>query len=428
MFLPRRAVRGPVALGLVLLAGLAGSCGGDGGGGGDGDTSWLYPFSLATDAAVVDLDGDGRADVVTIEQYATSQTSRVGRLAVYRQTAAGSFAAPDTYTVGVYPWRLRIADLDGDGRPDLLVGDVTGQTIDWLRQDPARPGHFAAPVAVVSGVHLESFAVGDLDGDGLADVAIAECQSGAARLWVAYQDPEAAPGTFGTPRAWSAPAPLCEIAVGDLDGDGRDDVVGWYYTRPMSTGNLVPSAALGVAWQLADGTLGPVALLAAHDGLNAVRIALADYLGDGRLQPIAYLTPATEGYAPAVLVALRDAGARTFSAEIVSSLGGLSGLDDAAFADFDGDGRMDAVVVGFFPVGSPSTVQARANWLRQAGDGTLRGNGATELPVAASVVALGDLDGDGRTDVVVFAGDTRVEVLIQSHTVRGQFGAPQPLR
>ena len=86
----------------AAVVGLA-ACGGGGGDGGGGDTDWLYPLWVETDVALADVDADGRADVVTLAQYATSASQREGRLIVHRQTAPGVFAPGDTYVVGTYP-------------------------------------------------------------------------------------------------------------------------------------------------------------------------------------------------------------------------------------------------------------------------------------------------------------------------------------
>lgn len=418
-----RSVRGCVQwLALWLLAPVLGSCGQGGGGWDD-----FFPLVIPTDVVVADIDGDGRADVLTLMRYSTDVNRSEGRLSVYRQTATGAFAAPDVYSVGVYPWRMRVADIDGDGLPDLVVGDADSDQVFWMRQDPSQRGRFESPVVVADGMRVEDFAVGDLNHDGAADLAIAECQRDANRVLAVYQDP-AARGTFGPPVEIAAPGLSCALAVADIDGDGRDDLAGWFVTRSMTTTNLVPAGVLGVAWQATDGTIGPVTALASREGVNAVRVVAADYLGNGAIAPIVYLTRAAADYETEVLVALHDPGSRTFTSFTGARLPGIQGIDDAAFADLDGDAHVDAVIAGFFPVGSPTSVESRANRLRQMGDGSLQIVGADSLPIAASRVAIGDLDGDGRMDIVLYGGDDQIVRMMQSHVTPGQFGAPLPLR
>ena len=143
------AVCGARGLLPLLVAVAVLSCGG--GGGGEGDESWLYPLTVATDVVVRDVDGDGRNDVLTLEQLSRSASQKEGRLLVYRQAVAGAFAAPDVYVVGTYPWRLVVADLDGDGADDLLVTDVEEFNAWVLRQARDNRGHFGAASLLADG-------------------------------------------------------------------------------------------------------------------------------------------------------------------------------------------------------------------------------------------------------------------------------------
>ena len=93
-----------------------------------GDDGWVtYPFWVPTDVQTADIGGDGRLDVITIAMVSSSMSQHEGHLVVRRQTAPGVFTAPQTYIVGVYPWKLSVADIEGDGAPDLVLTDA-GQT------------------------------------------------------------------------------------------------------------------------------------------------------------------------------------------------------------------------------------------------------------------------------------------------------------
>ncbi|HEX5639673.1 MAG TPA: VCBS repeat-containing protein, partial [Burkholderiaceae bacterium] len=90
---------------------------GDSTDGGSGSASWVQ-----TDIAGADLDGDGRTDVITIASRQPTSGQSEGILQLYRQTSPGGFVTSQIQ-VGRHPWRLKVADINGDGAPDLLVLD-----------------------------------------------------------------------------------------------------------------------------------------------------------------------------------------------------------------------------------------------------------------------------------------------------------------
>jgi hypothetical protein len=206
----------------LTMAGLA-ACGGGGGGGGSAE--WLYPLWVPTDVAVADVDGDGRADILTLAQYSASQGQREGRLIVHLQTSPGSFAVAQTAIVGVYPWRFAVGDIDGDGAVDVAVVDAAGSRGIWvLLQDHASRGRLLAAREVASGVGADDVALADLNGDGAPDLAVADGSSNSRRLMLVYQD-AVARGSFLPAEAMPVPGVATTgVAAGDLDGDGRTDL------------------------------------------------------------------------------------------------------------------------------------------------------------------------------------------------------------
>ena len=134
----------------------------------------LQPKSVA----LVDIDGDGKPDLVAANAEAGSTT-----ISLLRNTSspgainAGSFSAKVDFTTGVSPQHVAAGDLDGDGKPDIVATNVNSNSISVFR-NTATPGvidptSLASKVDFTTGTGPVTAAVADLDGDGIPEVAVA---------------------------------------------------------------------------------------------------------------------------------------------------------------------------------------------------------------------------------------------------------------
>jgi uncharacterized repeat protein (TIGR01451 family) len=228
-----------------------------------------YPTDNDWRVRIGEFNGDGRLDVVSIGWSSWTAS-------VFLQNAGGTLNAPGAPFVD-YGGRsdLDVGDVNGDGLTDVVItnGDVDWvDTLSVLLQRPA--GGFATPVPYNLGDDRWAFpvAVGDLDGDSRQDVALGYFGDDTAWSFALFlQD---AGGTLGAPASSEAPSSLDAIAVGDLNGDGRQDLA---FTYPGVY-------QVGFRLQNADGTLGEEMYpsLPVHaSGTGSEGLAIGDVNGDG---------------------------------------------------------------------------------------------------------------------------------------------------
>jgi len=320
----------------------------------------------------------------------TAQGSRVCPAVVYRyrvKAKAGSLAfsaaAGSPFAVGVGPQSVALGDFNSDGKLDLATANYLDNTVSVLLGDGT--GRFAAaagsPVSVGLGPY--SVALGDLNGDGKLDIVTAN-ESGNS-ISVLLGDGS---GTFtaaaGSPVAVGA-APT-SVALGDVNGDGRLDVVTVNYN-----GNSV-SVLLG------DGTgrftAAPGSPYSLGAGTFPIAVALGDINGDGRLDI------ATANAAKGTISVLLGDGLGSFSPVAGSpfSLGGGAAAYSLSLVDVNGDGKTDIVTANV--VGISSTVllgNGSGGFVPSAGSPFSVGGSTL---VTANAVALGDMNGDGKLEII----------------------------
>ena len=197
---------------------------------------FLAPMTLAVGAnsaaavAIGDLNGDGAPDIVAATSDANGNN---GAIYVFYQNATtrGTFLAPVTFPAGAQPQAVRIADVNGDGLPDIVVAnlgpgaDGTGSAgVSVLLQDAAHPGSFLAPVTYATQAEAVDVAVGDLNGDGKPDLVVANLgPAPTGSVSVLLQDP-ARPGVFLAAASYQGFGEPLAVAIGDLNGDGHPDI------------------------------------------------------------------------------------------------------------------------------------------------------------------------------------------------------------
>lgn len=164
------------------------------------------PFAVAA----ADLNGDGELDLATANADSDSVSVLLGN-------GDGTFQAQTTYPTGSYPFAITVGDLDGNGTPDLAATNYMANSVSVLKGNG--DGTFQGQVSYSTGDAGPPIAIqnGDLDGDGNADLVIANGSTGIAIL-LGNGD-----GTFQPQSAYGAEG--ADVAISDLNGDGRRDLV-----------------------------------------------------------------------------------------------------------------------------------------------------------------------------------------------------------
>jgi hypothetical protein len=236
--------------------------------------------------AACDTDGDGFLDLV-IDSWGEN------RFTLLRGDGKGGFAAPGvTFAAGRKPYRnLRLADLDGDGRCDLVAPNMAEKGVTILYGD----GHGNFPGAerppVPAGPSPFAVAIGDLNRDGRPDIVIANYSgqgtdpSGDGLTFLINEGQ----GRFRLGPKITTGRSSGDLAVGDVDGDGYLDAV----TVNGGTNDLT------VAFGGPDGLSPSRTATVPHGGRGSWRILLADFDGDGKADAV---TANSESHSVSILL------------------------------------------------------------------------------------------------------------------------------
>ncbi|MCB9898659.1 MAG: VCBS repeat-containing protein [Planctomycetes bacterium] len=314
------------------------------------------------DVALTDVGGDGFLD--TLNTYATSS----GDWVIVRKTSAGGFGAPASKVVTA-AGHLGVEHDPEDGFADV----VTGAGFSLTRLNNSGGGLSAKPsIDVAQGVDRVSIA--DFDGDGHSDVFTTQGSANGGTIFFQM----GGTGVLGVPQRIALPDPgfVDVLAAGDLDGDGRVDLV--VADRDHSTLH----AALG----LPAGLVGPWSTQ--PTGYGATDLALADVDGDGALD-VVLLCSGVSGL-DRLAVHLGD-GLGGFGPEIVTDV--AEKPIALAVGDLDGDDLPDAVVL--------EGTDESTLWIHLgSGDGSFTPGGSVGIGPQGKGLVLGDLDGDGALDAI----------------------------
>lgn len=352
-------------------------------------------FNTATNphsVAIGDLDGDGRPDMVVANSNSNT-LSVLQNISSPGPITGTSFAAKVDFATGTFTSQVAIGDVDGDGNPDLVV--VNNNNVSILRNTPAgvtiNPGSFAAKVdfdLVFTGPVF--VAIGDLDGDGKPDLAVANPPSNN----VSVLRNTSTPGVISlAPKVnFATGFTPFSVAIGDIDGDGKPELV-------------VPNAAAGansisvLRNTSTPGTIVVGSFAAKVDftvGLIPRSVAIGDIDGDGKADVVA----ANSQAASTNLSVLRNTStagsitAGSFALKVDFTTG--TSPYSVAVGDADGDGKIDMMVVNQ----NSNTISVLRN-TSTVGNITAAAKIDFATGTLPYAIAHGDLDRDGLPEIAV---------------------------
>ncbi len=240
---------------------------------------------MALDAA--DLDGDGKSDAVLLVTQGEGR-ARKHRLEVRLGTADGKLGDPKSYPLeGLKktPYALRMIDLDRDGKLDALAFEPGEKAVPTLILQTNGAfvaddrGEDAPGLGILAGAGPDSIAIADVDGDGKPELLVAQANFVRALAFDRDAAGRAVPRVVAQFNAPAADSRLSAVAFADWDGDGKADLL----VRDETTRELL---ALG---RSIDSGAGPTLLdRASYARLEIAGLASADLDGDGRADLVVF--------------------------------------------------------------------------------------------------------------------------------------------
>ena len=331
-----------------------------------------YPAGTPYVVASGDFNGDGKMDLVAGDINHNDLLMLLGN-------GDGTLKPAVTYHLAAAPYYIIANDFNRDGKLDLAIGffNAANTGILFGKGD----GSFEAPVNyAVGGAHILA---ADFNRDGRPDLAVPA--NGGVNVLLGSGN-----GAFQNPRSYGFAQTPILLAAGDCNGDGRVDLIG--VVRSTKT--------VGVLLGNADGTF-PTPINSSYDGAvngsGPYSIAVGDFDRDGKLDVA--LTDEN-------LKILKGNGDGTFKApSFTFHLNNTS--VDLKVTDFNGDGKLDLVSAGVF---QGSNLQV----LLGNGDGTFQHAGDLINNVGGVSVVVADLNGDTRPDLAACVNSQLAVALVNA--------------
>jgi hypothetical protein len=327
-----------------------------------------------TSVSISDLDGDGKPDWAAVNSK--SNTVSVFRNIGTRDSV--SFAGKMDYTTGIIPTNISVGDLDGDGKPDLVVTS-TGKVSVFHNTSTKGAISFASRVDYATGSLPVSVVIGDMDGDGRPDLAVANSKSNTVSVFKNTSTNGII--SFAAKVDYTTGQGPVSISIGDLDGDGKPE--------------LAVASVVGIVSVFrntsANGSISfiPNVYLTTETGICGV--SMGDLDGDGKLDMAVINAVANT---VSVYRNTSTSSAISFAAKVDY----VTGTDPASVSigDLNGDGKPDLAVTndGF------NTVSVYRN---TSASGTVSFADKVDYTTGTrpAIVSIGDLNGDGKPDLTV---------------------------
>jgi hypothetical protein len=341
-------------------------------------TAGESPYDIASG----DLDGDGKPDMVVVNgQYPYS-------ISVYKNTSVAgsgiiSFAEKDDIPTGIGPFGIDIGDIDSDGKLDVVITNTFSFTISVFRNN-STPGNISFEVRKdLPAMNPDLVTIADLNKDGRPDLVVTNFVAHSISIFRNTSNPGAV--SFAARTDYPTGNFPDEVAVADIDGDSWKDIV---VTSDAPIAIFKNAGTAGISFSINNNPI---------PGLEAGNVILADFDGDNKPE----LTVGKDA-SVAVYRNTSVAGTISFAAPNDFAISGYPGR--LAVADLDGDGKPDLATLHGSVLANASTPGTIS--LEHKADFGM-GSGPFDL-------TIDDFDGDNKPDMATANQNTNTVSLLRN--------------
>jgi len=265
-----------------------------------------YPIGIVA----ADVNGDGKQDLVVLLAHTKMVIILLGN-------GDGTFTVGQQFATGTNPQSVSVADVNNDGKLDLLVANSNDNTVSVLRGNG--DGTFQTKLDYMTGGGPDSVAVGDFNGDGLLDLAVSNATDSTVSVMI-----NGGSGTYPTHVDYPTAGAPTWVVTADFNKDGKLDLA-------VATA----SGKISILKGNGDGTF--TAHVDYPVSVNPQMVVAADFNGDGQLDL------ANVNYTNNSVSVLLGVGDGTFKSQENFPVNAAPGW--LALGDFNSDGRIDIAVV-----------------------------------------------------------------------------------